>query len=133
MNPAVAREWFSNDARTNGKIMKLRFSLFIILSLSGLPVNAETATKPVAGGHPSFNSHPSARLPASQHHIRTEIPFRLQVQDQIQQAVLANKDHFVHPASQKSIASPVSPWTLPSLIGALVLLLWIISRSQRHG
>jgi hypothetical protein len=129
----VAREWLSNDARTNGKLMKLRFSLFIILSLSGLPVNAETATKLVVGGHPSLNSHSSSRLPASQHDIRTEIPFRLQVQDQIQQAVLANKDHFVYPTSQKSIASPVSRWTLPSLIGALVLLLWIISRSQRHG
>ncbi len=129
----VATEWLSNDARTNGKLMKLRFSLFFILSLNGLTVNAETATKLVVADHPSLNSQASAKPPTKPHDIRTDIPFGHQVQDQIKRAVLVNKDHFVYQGTKKQTASPISRWTLPSLVGALALLLWVISRSQRHG
>lgn len=111
--------------------MKLKLGLLLILSMNVQQLNADTTTSQVTGRQSSASNNHSTQLPTHQHAISTEP--RLHFQNQLEKSAFANKENIEYEGIATNRSSPVSPWTLPSLVFALALLLWVISRSQRHG
>lgn len=114
----------------NGKLMKLKCCIFVMLSLNWHVAHAKPATDTAlvltAGPNaPLTQSQP--KLPVVAQQQRNDSPWQQPSADSWTTLFSDNT------RTTKRNHGSVSRWTLPMLIMALLGLLWLISRSQRHG
>jgi hypothetical protein len=113
----------------NGTLMKLICCIFVILSLNWHLAHA----KPAAETALVLTVRPDAPLTQPQ----PKLPVVVQQQHMDSPWQQRSADRWTTVFSDKTTTtkrnSSISRWTLPMLIMALLGLLWLISRSQRHG
>lgn len=114
----------------NGTLMKLKCGIFVILSLNWhvayAKPTAETTLVLTVGPNTTF-TQPQPKLPVVVQPQHIDPPWQQR-----------SAESWTTLFSNKTTPTPrnhgnISRWTLPTLIVALLGLIWLISRSQRHG
>jgi hypothetical protein len=114
----------------NGNLMKLKCCIFLMLSLNWHVAHAKPAAETaliLTVGPNAPLTQPQPKLPVVVQQQRNDSPWQQQPAD-AWKTLLSDKT-----ATTSRHPDNVPRWTLPTLIMALLGLLWLISRSQRHG
>lgn len=114
----------------NGKLMKLKCCIFVMLSLNwhlALAKPAAETTLVLAAGPNAPLTQPPPKVPVVVQQQRNDSSWQLRSAEHWTRVFNDNT------TTPKGNHGSVSRWTLPTLIMALLGLIWLISRSQRHG
>ncbi len=120
----------------NGTLMKLKCCIFVMLSLNWHLAHAKPAaetTLVLAVGPNAALTQPPPKVPVVVQQQRNDSPWPQQSADgwtTMRHNTAQLNDNTV---TTRRNQGAVSRWTLPTLILALLGLIWLISRSQRHG